>query len=62
MAKRKYIVLAPVEADRRYDIGESITLDSKEAAPLLAVAAIVEPAGKTADGDDGQGEGTGGEG
>lgn len=37
----KFKVITPVEHDgKRYEVGESISLDEKTAAPLLAVHAI----------------------
>jgi hypothetical protein len=53
MASKKYVCLAPVDNGKRHEIGEPITLDEKEAAPLLAVGAIVlQAATKKADEKD----------
>ncbi len=47
MAKKTYEVASPITHDGEdYAVGESITLEDKAAAPLLAVKAIAEPAAK----------------
>jgi hypothetical protein len=44
MSKKSYVVKTPVEHDaERFEIGTEIALTEKQAAPLLAVKAIVDP-------------------
>lgn len=46
---KRYIVDSPVDFNNeRYEIGAPIYLTAKDAGPLLAVAAIREPAAKQA--------------
>lgn len=58
----KYIVQAPVDNGKRFEIGEDIELSDKDAGPLLAVGAVVakSKARKADDTDKGDGSSTGG--
>lgn len=46
MAKKTYEVLSRIDADRRYEPGESIEMDERHAAPLLGVELRERPADK----------------
>ncbi len=49
MAKKTYQALTPIDCDgERYEIGEPIELEDKQAQPLLAVSAIEAPPEKAA--------------
>ena len=49
MAKKEYPVLSPIMGDKRYEAGETIALEDKQAEELAAIGAIGKASGDTTD-------------